>query len=447
MYCVRKITDSQISSRRLDSLVDEITEARGVYPTLNERLENNTGARMRDYMIESAVIDGGTLTITVKPGLAYIEDAPIATNAALTLSITPSPAQDYYVYLTGQGELYYNTAFIKDAEKVILGKVSVNQDGTGASITDMRPFLQKGGAAGEIYAARGGYATLGERLDAGDASLSNLASEVTGARGGYPVLGNRLDAIAAALGEFAFKEDHVSQDGQTVFALSRPYPFGFNKLRVYVDGLLMTAGLDADYVETDEYTVTFNYPLTAGRNVLFIVENTAPTAGFKEVHIAEVGQSVFTLSNSYPAGEGRLRVYVNGVLYHPGQDNDYLETDEHTVTFNTSFPEPAVVQFILESSSLTDSLAAGGYPTIGGRLNSQLGDCNVDISFQYDTDGQLLMETWTGDVNKTIQYTYNDRGLKAVEIESEGRLTITRTYTYDSNNRVTSISVRRYYTG
>jgi len=390
---------------------------------------------MRDYMIESAVIADGTLTVTAKPGLAFIEDTPIESSTALSIAMPAEPDMVYYIYLTSGGSLYYDTALIKDAEKVILGKITVSSDGTAAVITDMRPFLQKGGAAGEIYAARGGFSTLGERLDASDTVLNTLGAEVA----------HRLDALAAALSELHLKEIHVSQDGQTVFTLQRPYPFGLDKLRVYVDGLLMAPGEEADYVETDEYTVTFNYPLTADRNVIFLVEDTATLQGFREIHIAEAGQAVFTLNNSYPAGDEKLRVYVNGVLYHAGTDSDYIETDNHTVTFNTPLEEPAIVQFILETSSVSDSLAAGGFPSVGARLNSRLADCNVDITYQYDTDGRLLMETWSGDVNKTIQYVYDTQGRKAEEIESAGHVVITRTYTYDSNGRISGTSIRRYY--
>lgn len=55
--------------------------------------------------------------------------------------------------------------------------------------------------------------------------------------------------------------------GQTVFTLGTTYNPGSNNIAVYVNGLLMTPGVD--YTETNSATVTFTKGLTAGDEVLF----------------------------------------------------------------------------------------------------------------------------------------------------------------------------------
>lgn len=62
-------------------------------------------------------------------------------------------------------------------------------------------------------------------------------------------------------------EEHVAEEGQTLFVLSRPYHPGWNSLQVYINGLLMRK--EEDYREVDEYTVEFLYPLSAGMKVTF----------------------------------------------------------------------------------------------------------------------------------------------------------------------------------
>lgn len=443
---MRRIADFQINNPRLDSVVQEVADARGDYPTLRARLDSivlNTGA-LTDYKIVSAVLSEGNLVVEVNPGLAFIDDMPVLSRDRLACTIPqPAPGTVYYVYLTKAGELAYSTRALLDADKLLLGTVAVGESASGAVISDLRPFLQRGGVTGEVYDARGSYSSLGERLDAVEGAVSAVRGEVVSARGAHASLGQRLDSLDSAVSGLSFSESYVSAEGQTVFTLQHRYPVGRNKLRVFVDGLLMTEGSDADYVETDEYTVTFNYPLPAGRNVRFLVENLIPGVGFTETHTAAAGQTVFRLAYPYPAGQNRLRVYVNGLLYEPGPDNDYVETDEYTVTFNDPFYGGERVKFILESTTVTEASAAGGYTSLAHRLNSQLGDCNVDITIEYDEQGRPVREVWTGDVNKTVEFTYNERGYRASEVVTEGNLVITTTYTYNESGLVTGISVRK----
>ncbi len=431
---MRRVADFQINSGRLDRVVEEVTEARDGYSTLADRLQNLS---LTDYKIKAAYQLEEVLVVDVNPGLAFIDDTPILSRDLLACIIEqPAPETVYYIYLAKDGSIVSSSQQLQDADKLLLGTVATGQQLSEITVTDMRPFLQRGGATGEVYDARGAYATLGERIDA-------IEGEVVAARDGRASLDQRLDSLDAVINGFTFSEAYVSAEGQQVFTLQHHYPIGQNKLRVFVDGLLMTEGFEGDYTETNDHTVTFNYPLPAGRNVRFLVENLVPGVGFTETCTAGVGQTQFRLSYPYPAGQSRLRVYVNGLLYEPGPDNDYVETDEYTVTFNDPFAGGERVKFILESTTIDEAAAAGSYTSLTHRLNSQLGDCNVDISIEYDQQNRPIREVWTGDVNKTIEYTYNEQGYRASEMVTEDNLVITTTYTYNEAGLITNISVRK----
>lgn len=419
---MRRIGEFQLNSPKLEQVYGEVVEARGNYSTLGQRLDDiknsitDVGSSiLRDYKIISAVYGEGRIVVTINPGLAFVNETPVLMRNAAEVDIqAPMQGVWYYVYLSENGQFFYFDSLVNEADKLLLGRVVLLADGS-VSIEDMRPFLQKGGVTKEIYEARGPYQKLGDRLDV-------------------------IETMSAG---YTFSEVYISSDGQQEFTLQHKYPIGKNKLKVFAGGLLMTPGSDADYIEAAEDKVIFNYPLSEGIVVRFVVENIAPGMGFSEIHTAQEGQSEFKLSYPFPVGSNRLRVFVNGVLYTPGSDNDYVEVDEYTVRFNDPLSGGEVVQFICDGVDPGNVLAAGGFASLAYRLNSQLGDCNVDISIEYDENGRPIKEIWVGDVNKTIEYTYNERGYREMITETDGSVRITTVYTYNEQGLITGISVRK----
>ncbi|AOQ24729.1 hypothetical protein MTAT_04720 [Moorella thermoacetica] len=84
---------------------------------------------------------------------------------------------------------------------------------------------------------------------------------------------------------------------------------------------------------------------------------------FHETYIAQAGQRVFNLTNSYVAGSRKLKVFINSILAHEGPDSDYIETDNHTVTFNYDLVEGDVVDFWMPQGGavIASTVASGAY--------------------------------------------------------------------------------------
>jgi len=57
------------------------------------------------------------------------------------------------------------------------------------------------------------------------------------------------------------RDVHFPEDGQTVIELGHPYVKGEHQLMVYLNGVLVVA--DEDYLETDNFNITFKYQLSA----------------------------------------------------------------------------------------------------------------------------------------------------------------------------------------
>ncbi|MEM0173164.1 MAG: hypothetical protein QXI16_01500 [Sulfolobaceae archaeon] len=133
--------------------------------------------------------------------------------------------------------------------------------------------------------------------------------------------------------------------------------------------------------------------------------------------------TVITIPNgrTYKVGKGNLIVLRNGIVQIPG--GDYVETNETQVTFNP------------------DVLLAGDIITFIIGNPSKL---NYNVNVTYYTEGadagKIQTVAYTGDINRTITYTYNAQGKIATETITEDGKTITKTYNYDTNGRLTGVT-------
>lgn len=132
---------------------------------------------------------------------------------------------------------------------------------------------------------------------------------------------------------FFLYETAQATAGQELVVLHGKYRPGEYELEIYLNGFRQT--YLNDYLEIDVNTVQFLEPLEAGDDLLFLVRKSKSNTVLHEVHDGIAGQTTIKLSNPYHPGRGTLMVFDNGQLRTLGED--YVETDEHTVTFTKPF--------------------------------------------------------------------------------------------------------------
>lgn len=123
----------------------------------------------------------------------------------------------------------------------------------------------------------------------------------------------------------------------------------------------------------------------------------------------------------YIVGKGNLLVLRNGIPQVLA-NGDYAEVSSTSIKFNAGvLHDGDVITFIIGDA---------------GKLNY-----NMSVTY-YDTGadaGRINTVTYTGDINRTITYTYTAEGKIASETIVEDGKTTTKTYTY-TNGRITGIT-------
>ena len=139
-------------------------------------------------------------------------------------------------------------------------------------------------------------------------------------------------------------EEIISVDGQTEFKLKNTYRVGDNSLSIFVDGRRLEC--NTHYTEVDMETVLFKTPFPAGTKVILRQEAlmacgkvmyqdneyTQTTWAFKCKAVD--GQTIIDLPEAYIPGANMLMVSSGGLVQAIGQDNDYIELNEHQIQFN-----------------------------------------------------------------------------------------------------------------
>ena len=130
-------------------------------------------------------------------------------------------------------------------------------------------------------------------------------------------------AASSPTGGLTLKQEAVATTSQTVFNLTNAYIVGANNISVYINGVRQ-----ADYVETDATTITFNNPLTLGDEVVFLI-NEFNASIIEQVIVDQVETARDATLVSQEAAEAAKDVIVDG---------DYLEHKLGTVQLeaNTS---------------------------------------------------------------------------------------------------------------
>ena len=131
----------------------------------------------------------------------------------------------------------------------------------------------------------------------------------------------------------------------------------------------------------------------------------------REDHIATQNQTVFNLSNSYKPGTNNLRVYVNGLLQKPGASDDYVETNDTTVTFNYALDDGNLVTFLIGNATnnyfgeVEQFIALAGQTVFNTSFKFKPGNNEIDVF----KNGLLMVNGSSDDYTETgeQQITFN----------------------------------------
>lgn len=220
----------------------------------------------------------------------------------------------------------------------------------------------------------------------------------------------RFNSVKSGAAPTVYQEI-VSESGQQDFSLTgTTYTLGDYSLQVFVNGQLMRAGVDNDYVEVDNKNIRFNFGLEDFDVVVLRVNGGTSGASLHENYQAMAGQTVFELATSYATGNHSLLVFVNGA--YQTIEIDYEETDAKTVTFIDPLESGDLVTFRVE-----------GLPSIQGRYTSSYTDR------LFSNNKELIREEQIADgVHIIKEYQYDTNGRPERMVIREAGYIITRTY-------------------
>lgn len=161
------------------------------------------------------------------------------------------------------------------------------------------------------------------------------------------ILGGGLNPPSTASITAMNTADFIATAGQTVFNTPVPYSVGTNSLLVFVNGIKQVPGVGRSYVETNNTTITFNTPLSAGQIVDIVSLNvTAPGTIYRELFVNASTTNTFTLTTPYhhstnPAdvNNAAIAVYVQGI-----KQNGVVENNGTSITLSQSISAGKLVE-------------------------------------------------------------------------------------------------------
>lgn len=120
-----------------------------------------------------------------------------------------------------------------------------------------------------------------------------------------------------------FREEFITEDGDTDFHLINTFTADGKHLKIYRDGELLTPSFD--YTEVTNNHISFNYPLEEDIYMSFICESMSKVISPVHEEIVSIqDQLEFELKNSYSLGDNSLSLYVKGLRLEQGADYEEL---------------------------------------------------------------------------------------------------------------------------
>lgn len=185
--------------------------------------------------------------------------------------------------------------------------------------------------------------------------INEFIINYSGLDDGFVTIPNRFDTL-----EIKLFEEYIAEDNDTMFNLVTNYIPNNNSLEVFVNGRLLRQ--DDDYIETNEYTVTFLKELRSGDYIVFKANGIAKiNSPIHEEH-TYIDNPVFELEYSYNIGDNSLSIYHNGLRLNVG--SEYTEVDNYTVSVLKVLNVNDVLIFRRETHMVANLILDDGNPTI-----------------------------------------------------------------------------------
>ncbi|MNM49709.1 hypothetical protein D3C81_607190 [compost metagenome] len=153
------------------------------------------------------------------------------------------------------------------------------------------------------------------------------------------------------IGEF------FAEEGQQIFKAQKSFTVDTNNLQVMLNGILMTK--EEDYLEIDEHTVQFLYPLCEDDYVLLSVaaHGQDPFVVVETIDIEENKTRIVKFKHAFdPSNAKSLQVFLNGILVLPGEESDFMFYNSSSINFNYDLEIEDRITVRFESSSLYDNM-------------------------------------------------------------------------------------------
>jgi hypothetical protein len=286
----------------------------------------------------------------------------------------------------------------------------VNSDSTKTKITDTifvddeYELLQMTKFVNKIYVTKNNW-----KMYAWDGTNIQLLS------GGGGANSNGIETV---------RESISANDGQTLIRTPFSYPLG-GKLKVYRDGVLLD--LNIDYTEVDSLHILLSEPAVSSEIFTFIIEVSG---------IIKLEPVTYQLDLSYyPDGNVETETYTGGVnkvvtYYY----NEFGNVIEKVVDRNSG--EVARAKYFYDREDINQKLVkvADAETQIavfnnGVEVIKGVKPFSYELELIYNDGGYIEEERYTGDINKTVTYSYGERwNMTEKTVEEDGF--ITKAYYY-----------------
>lgn len=217
----------------------------------------------------------------------------------------------------------------------------------------------------ELEDAKRGYSTLNESITAlqsdidrelaqhigavGHQELDGIYAEIRAARGLSTSLKDRIDQIAISGGGGSgsinvisltpWSLDFTLEAGKTVIDLPNSYVVGNSTLQVFDGPVLLQSGVD--YKEVSPLKIEMLEAFSVPLQLRIIGVNSGRLFEWERRVSGNGSISRIELSDSYRPGGRELQVYEDGLLLR--EDEDYIESSPHVITFNNPIPVGSLV--------------------------------------------------------------------------------------------------------